>query len=61
MTAEWVSAVAAVISVPISIWAIISARSNSKKIKNISQRFGIVMDNNTIIGSGTAVHIGDKK
>ncbi len=61
ITPEWISAVAVIISLPISIWAILSVRKNSKNIKKITQKLGIKMEGNTIIGSGTMVHIGDKK
>ncbi len=55
ITAEWVSAIAAVISIFISIWAAFTARNAERKVG------GILMSGNKVIGSGTMVHIGDKR
>ncbi len=56
----WISAIAAVISLPISIWGILSSKRNSKKIDIINKNFGIDIKGNTVIGPGTILHIGDK-
>lgn len=54
ITPEWISAIAAVISLFISIWAIVS-------VKRVERKIGIRMEGNKLHGSGTFVHIGDKK
>ena len=61
MTPEWISAIVAVISLPISIWAIVASRKNSKSIKQVASKIGIEMKGNTIVGGGTMIHFGDKK
>ena len=54
ITAEWVTAIAAVISLFISVWAIVS-------VKLVERKIDIQMEGNELHGSGTFVHIGDKK
>lgn len=56
-----ISAIAAIISLPISIWAIRSSKRNEKQIKIIDQRVGITMNGNIHQGSGKMVHIENKK
>jgi hypothetical protein len=63
-TPEWISAIAAVISVPISIWAILSSKRNSNNIKQITEKFNIIMKDNTLIGRATLLswkQKGEKK
>ena len=64
ITAEWISAIAAIISIPISIWAIVNSNRNKNYIKKIEQR----IINNTNIGGnviaardGNTIGIGNGK
>jgi len=53
ITAEWLSAIAAIISIPISIWAIIISSKNARSIKKVEQQ----MNNN--IGGGNVIAMRD--
>jgi len=58
----WITAIAAVIALPISIWAIVCSKKNEKQIKVVDQKFGINMNNNTMKNSsGSFVRINNKE
>ncbi len=60
---EWILAICSIISVPISIWAVIATKNNTRYIKKIELKIGggITMNKNVLNGPGTLLHIGDKK
>lgn len=56
---ELISAIAAVISLPISILAIISNKKNSKEIKQMEKQVNnLTISGNQHTGSGTGISIG---
>jgi hypothetical protein len=64
ITPEWLSAIAAVISIPISIWAVVKSNRNKNYIKKIEQK---IIDNTNASGNviaardGNTIGIGNRK